>query len=189
MKSLSIQTKTVVALVIMIALMAISRAQSPFSAAHMPDFTIPALFIAGVYFRQWIVPAILIVVAVAIDNFAIFYQGVSANCITPAYSILPLAYLAVYWGATKLDSLAIQNAKQFVNVVAVVVVFTVVEWFIATTSYYAFTTAPWADFGSYVARWAPMEMLAVLTWMAVVVVAFTINHYASLISYFEPSKS
>ena len=90
MKSLSIQTKTVVALVIMIALMAISRAQSPFSAAHMPDFTIPALFIAGVYFRQWIVPAILIVVAVAIDNFAIFYQGVSATA-------LPLLTVFCLW--------------------------------------------------------------------------------------------
>jgi hypothetical protein len=60
------------------------------SFVHLPDFTIPALFIAGIYFRHFWVAFTLILSAIAVDNFAIIYQGISANCITPAYSVLPL---------------------------------------------------------------------------------------------------
>jgi hypothetical protein len=49
---------------------------------HLPDFTIPALFIAGVYFRKFWVVFTLILSSVAIDNYAIVHQGVSAHCIT-----------------------------------------------------------------------------------------------------------
>jgi hypothetical protein len=34
---------------------------------------------------------------VAIDNYAIVHQGVSAHCITPAYSLLPLTYYGIFW--------------------------------------------------------------------------------------------
>jgi hypothetical protein len=39
----------------------------------------------------------LIFSAIAVDNYAIMYQGISANCITPAYSVLPLTYYGIFW--------------------------------------------------------------------------------------------
>lgn len=189
MNALKLSTNTLIALALMIGLMIITRSNGPFSGLHLADFTIPALFIAGVYYRQWIVPVILIVAAIAIDNFVIVYQGVSANCITPAYTLMPLFYLMVYWGAKKINSLAIQNVKQLFHVSAVVVTLTALQWLLATSSYYAFTTAKWSNFPAYAMQWSFVEIPPVLYWMVVISIVFTINKKLSLIRYFKTTKS
>jgi hypothetical protein len=44
---------------------------------------------------------------VAIDNYAIVHQGVSAHCITPAYSLLPLTYYGIFWISKAISTLVI----------------------------------------------------------------------------------
>ena len=86
------KARTLFAVFIMVLLMIATRGHTNWlsSIVHLPDFTIPALFIAGIYLRQFWVAFLIIISAIAIDNYVIVYEGISANCITPAYSVLVL---------------------------------------------------------------------------------------------------
>jgi hypothetical protein len=143
------------------------------SLVHLPDFTLPALLIAGIYFRQFWVAFVLIISAVAIDNYAIIHQGVSANCITPAYSFLPLTYYAVFWAGKYINSLQI-NKNSFRNITTITVVISF-QWFFATLSYYAFTASTWAKFFTYALHWSTIEILPTLYWVGVVMIMFTLG--------------
>jgi hypothetical protein len=181
--------RTVWAVIIMLALIILTRGHGLDTIIHLPDFTLPALFIAGVYLRHWMVPTLFIVTAIAVDNYAIVYQGISANCITPAYSVLPIAYLFMYLGGRYVDSLNIDSFQQLLKVAFVLIIAASAEWLLATLSYYAFTSASWAGFGAYALKWAPVEMGYVFYWMIAVSIVFTLNHRYSFIPYFSTQKN
>ncbi|WP_428087209.1 hypothetical protein [Candidatus Thioglobus sp.] len=187
------KTKTLFAVFIMVLLMIATRGHINWltSIVHLPDFTLPALLIAGIYLRKFWTAFVIIVAAVAIDNYAILHEGVSANCITPAYSILPLTYYAVFWTGKYISSLNI-NANIIKNSLIIATTISL-QWLIATSSYYFFTTAyantGWTNFGAYMAQWSMVEILPMLYWMAVVSIVFTLNHRYSFIAYFSAKKS
>jgi hypothetical protein len=183
--------KTLYVLGIMLILMILTRGHSYWlsSLVHLPDFTIPALFIAGIYFRDWRVAVVLIISAVAIDNYVIVYKGVSANCITPAYSVLPLLYFGVFLSGKFINSLSVNNLNSLMKISGFVLSVTVLEWLFATTSYYAFTSSDWSKFPSYAMHWAPAEILAVLQWMIVVVSVFSLNYRFAFFPYFQAKKN
>lgn len=172
---------------LMIILMVLTRGHNYWlsSLIHLPDFTIPALLIAGIYFRHWSVALILIITAVAIDNYAIVYKGVSANCITPAYSILPLIYYGVFYSGKFIQSLSIYSMKTFRTVAGFVLIVTALEWLLATSSYYIFTSSSWANFPSYIAHWAPVEIIIVLEWMVVTIILFSLNYRFNFVPFFK----
>ncbi|CAC9583787.1 Optional hypothetical component of the B12 transporter BtuM [uncultured Gammaproteobacteria bacterium] len=187
------KTRTIFAVFIMVLLMIATRGHSNWLSAfvHLPDFTIPALFIAGIYLRKFWVAFVIILSAVAIDNYAIVYEGVSANCITPAYSVLPLTYYGIFWigkyiSSLKLDTSIIKNAL-------VVITATSTQWLVATSSYYFFTTTyaktGWVNFPDYVAQWSVAEIPLVLYWMVAITIIFTLNHRYSFIPYFSAQKT
>ena len=187
------KTRTIFAVFIMVLLMIATRGHSNWLSAfvHLPDFTIPALFIAGIYLRKFWVAFVIILSAVAIDNYAIVHEGVSANCITPAYSVLPLTYYGIFWigkyiSSIKLDTSIIKNAL-------VVITATSTQWLVATSSYYFFTTTyaktGWVNFPDYVAQWSVAEIPLVLYWMVAITIIFTLNHRYSFIPYFSAQKT
>jgi hypothetical protein len=154
-------TKTTLFLILAIALMIATRGHNSWIAvSHLPDFTIPALFIAGVYFRSFFSVFTIIVSAVAIDNYAIVHQGISANCITPAYSFLPLTYYAVFYFSKYITSLSFDTSivKNAITITAI----TSLQWFLATISYYAFTKTfaenGFNGFGEYLMQWSLVEI-------------------------------
>ena len=187
------KTKAIFAVFIMVLLMIATRGHANWlsSVVHLPDFTIPALFIAGVYLRQFWVAFIIILSAVAIDNYAIVHEGISANCITPAYSILPLTYYGIFWVGKYISSLHI-NASITKNAL-IVIVATSAQWLIATLSYYFFTATyaktGWANFPAYMAQWSVAEIPPVLFWMAAISIVFTLNHRYSFIPFFSTQKN
>ena len=172
------QINTLFAVLMMLLLMIVTRGHDNWlsSMLHLPDFTIPALFIAGVYFRKFWVVFTLILSSVAIDNYAIVHQGVSAHCITPAYSLLPVTYYGIFWASKFISMLAIDD--NIVKNILVIIAATCTQWFVATSSYYFFTTTygqtGWSDFPTYVAKWSMIEIPTVLSWMAVVIIVFTL---------------
>ena len=187
------KTKALFAVFIMVLLMIATRGHANWlsSIIHLPDFTIPALFIAGVYLRKFWVAFLIIISAIAIDNYAIVYEGVSANCITPAYSVLPFTYYAIFWvgkyiGSLNIDTSIIKNAL-------IIIVATSAQWLVATSSYYFFTATyaktGWANFPAYMSQWSTAEILPVLYWMVVISIMFTLNHRYSFIPYFSSQKS
>ncbi|MBT7498482.1 MAG: hypothetical protein HN639_02900, partial [Candidatus Thioglobus sp.] len=133
------KTRTIFAVFIMVLLMIATRGHSNWlsSFVHLPDFTIPALFIAGIYLRQFWVAFVIILSAIAIDNYAIVHEGISANCITPAYSVLPLTYYGIFWVGKYINSLNIDTS--IVKNALIVIAATSTQWLVATSSYYFFT--------------------------------------------------
>ncbi|SFV86276.1 Optional hypothetical component of the B12 transporter BtuM [hydrothermal vent metagenome] len=172
------KTTTLFAVFIMVLLMIATRGHNNWVSAfvHLPDFTIPALFIAGVYFRKFWVAFVIIFSAVAIDNYAIVHQGISANCITPAYTLMPLTFYGVFWSSKFISSLAM-NGDIFKN--AFVIIASVsMQWLAVTGSYYFFTDTfaktGWGNFPSYVAHWSIVEIPTTLYWMVALIMAFTL---------------
>ncbi len=168
------QIKTLLAVFILLLLVIATRGHANWlsSWVHLPDFTIPALLIAGVYFRSFSVAFIIIVTAVLIDNYAIIYDGMSANCITPGYGILLLSYYFVFWSGQFLTSLAVD--KNIIKNALIVVLIVLFQWLLATLGYYAFTASTWAKFPAYAQHWLPMEVFWVLSWVLAVAVVFTL---------------
>ncbi len=169
---------TIFSVFIMLLLMIATRGSENWlsSFIHLPDFTIPALFIAGVYFRHFWVVFVIIVGAVLIDNYAIVYQGVSAHCITPAYSLLPLTYYGVFWASKNINALVINN--DIIKNSLVIFAIATTQWIIATSSYYFFTDTyakdGWSNFPAYIAKWSVVEIPYTLYWMLAVIVVFTL---------------
>ncbi len=173
------QITTIFPVLIMILLMIATRGHNNWglSLVHLPDFTLPALFIAGVYFRQFWVVFALIIAALAIDNYAIIHQGVSAHCITPAYSLLLLSYYGVFWASKNISTLQIGN-NMMKNAFAIVAI-TGAQWLVATSAYYFFTATyaktGWANFPTYMAQWSLVEIPNVLYWVVAIMLTFTLT--------------
>jgi len=187
------KTRTIFAVFIMVLLMIATRGHSNWlsSFVHLPDFTIPALFIAGIYLRKFWVAFVIILGAIAIDNYAIVHEGISANCITPAYSVLPLTYYGIFWVSKTISSLNINT--DIVKNALIVIAATSTQWLVATSSYYFFTATyaktGWASFPAYAAQWSVAEIPPVLYWMIAVSIVFTLNHRYSFIPYFSAQKN
>ncbi|BBB22606.1 conserved hypothetical protein [Abyssogena phaseoliformis symbiont OG214] len=182
------KTKAIFAVFIMVILMIATRGHTNWlsSIIHLPDFTIPALFIAGVYLRTFWVAIVIIASAFAIDNYAIIHEGVSVNCITPAYSVLPLTYYGIFWVGKYLTILKIDH--NIIKNTLIIIMACATQWFIATASYFAFTTSPWGKFGSYIVHWSIIEIPLVLYWMVAIFITFTLNHRYLLMPYFSAQK-
>jgi hypothetical protein len=187
------KTRTIFAVFIMVLLMIATRGHSNWlsSFVHLPDFTIPALFIAGIYLRKFWVAFVIILGAIAIDNYAIVHEGISANCITPAYSVLPLTYYGIFCVSKTISSLNINT--DIVKNALIVIAATSTQWLVATSSYYFFTATyaktGWANFPAYAAQWSIVEILLVLYWMVAISIVFTLNHRYSFIPYFSAQKN
>ncbi|MDB3869885.1 hypothetical protein N9351_03385 [Candidatus Thioglobus sp.] len=187
------KTRALIAVFIMVLLMIATRGHANWlsSIVHLPDFTIPALFIAGVYLRKFWVAFVIILSAIAIDNYAIVHEGISANCITPAYSILPFTYYAIFWVGKYMKSLNIDTS--IVKNALIIIAATSAQWLVATSSYYFFTATyaktGWANFPAYLAQWSIAEILPVLYWMVATSIVFTLNHRYSFVPYFSSQKS
>ena len=186
------KTRTIFSVFMIVILMIATRGHGNWlsSVVHLPDFTIPALFIAGVYLRNFWVAFVIILSAIAIDNYAIVYEGISANCITPAYSVLPFTYYGIFWIGKYISSLNINTS--LAKSASIVIAATSAQWLVATSSYYFFTTTyaktGWANFPTYVQQWSMVEILMVLYWMAAISVVFTLNQRYSFIPYFSSKK-
>ena len=67
------------------------------TAISLPDATIALLFMGGVLLRRASWLALMLIVALLVDAYAIGIKGVSAYCVSPAYWGLVATYAAV-WG-------------------------------------------------------------------------------------------
>lgn len=93
----NIQTKTIVILVALITLMAVTRTHHFGSALHLPDASWAIFLLAGFYLPRWAFPVLLAEAGLA-DYFAINYDGVSNWCFSPAYWFLIPTYFALWFG-------------------------------------------------------------------------------------------
>lgn len=166
----------IVALLGLLVMIVLTRSYN-LSPIHLPDATLPALIISGIYLRSFLAPFLIITIAILVDNYAIFYQGVSANCITPAYSILLVLYYLVYYFAKFIPSLAINSLPHLLKTSLTITTIICLEWLLATMSYYAFSNGLWADFASYAWTWSVVEIPSTLYQLVIVGFVITFAQY------------
>jgi hypothetical protein len=65
---------------------------------HVPDASMAIFFVAGFYLAGTVALPLLMLEAVLIDWVAISLAGVSDFCVTPAYSMLAVAYGVLWYG-------------------------------------------------------------------------------------------
>jgi len=91
------RNKSIALFALLVLLMAATRSHHFDSLTHLPDASLAAFLLAGIYLPLAAFPALLLVAGLA-DYSAINYAGVSDWCFSPAYWFLIPTY-AVMWYA------------------------------------------------------------------------------------------
>ncbi|WP_257386434.1 hypothetical protein [Tahibacter caeni] len=97
MKFLPTAKQSLILLALM-ALMLVTRYHHLGSALHLPDASMAIFFVAGFYLAGTVALPLLLLEAGLIDYIAISLAGVSDFCVTPAYSMLVVAYGVLWYG-------------------------------------------------------------------------------------------
>ena len=82
----------------LMALMLVTRYHHLGSTLHLPDASMAIFFVAGFYLAGTVALPLLLLEAGLIDYIAISLAGVSDFCVTPAYSMLVVAYGVLWYG-------------------------------------------------------------------------------------------
>ncbi len=93
-----LQNKTFWIAITLAILMAATRYNHFGSSLALPDASYAVFFLGGLYLgRKRGALALLLVEAALVDYYAINFHGISAGCVTSAYSFLVLAYGALWF--------------------------------------------------------------------------------------------
>jgi hypothetical protein len=101
----------------------------------LPGATLAIFFIAGIYLRNLVYPALLIGCAGLIDYFSV--QGGPAWCITPAYGFLIPTYLALWFGGRRFHTLEITHWRQAASMAFTLAICASLAFLISNGSFYA----------------------------------------------------
>lgn len=85
-------------LLALVALMLATRFHHFGTVLHLPDASMAIFFVAGFYLAGTVALPLLLLEAGLIDYIAISLAGVSDFCVTPAYSMLIVAYGLLWYG-------------------------------------------------------------------------------------------
>jgi hypothetical protein len=97
MKFLPTPKQSLILLALM-ALMLATRYHHFGTVLHLPDASMAIFFLAGFYLAGTVALPVLMLEAGLIDYIAISMAGVSDFCVTPAYSMLVVAYGVLWYG-------------------------------------------------------------------------------------------
>lgn len=92
----NIQIKKIAIMATLVALMAATRSHHFDSLSNLPDASLAAFMLAGIYLPFAAFPALLVVAGVS-DYFALNYGGVSDWCFSTAYWFLIPTYAALWY--------------------------------------------------------------------------------------------
>lgn len=90
------QTKSLVLFAAMVLLMASTRSHHFDALTHLPDASLAAFLLAGIYLPLLAFPALLVVAGLS-DYAAFNYAGVSDWCFSPAYWFLIPTYAVLFY--------------------------------------------------------------------------------------------
>ena len=155
------------------------------------DFTIPAIILSAIYLRKYFYVNFIVLLSVAIDNYAILYDGVSANCITPGYLLLIASYYLLFWMSRYINSIEISFSSLQVYLGLFLLIS--LQWFIATTSYYVFTETftnnGFSLYFDYLSKWFFVETIPSIFWLLFISILLTVNKVFSFSVLSSQSKN
>jgi hypothetical protein len=97
MKFLPTAKQSLILLALMVLMLA-TRYHHFGTVLHLPDASMAIFFVAGFYLAGTVALPLLMLEAGLIDYIAITMAGVSDFCVTPAYSMLVVAYGVLWYG-------------------------------------------------------------------------------------------
>jgi hypothetical protein len=109
-----------------------------YSAFHtwgLPSATLAVFFVAGIYLRKFIFPALLLATAGLTDYFSI-QAGTSDWCITPAYMFLIPTYLCLWFAGRQFDNLQILSPRGLGHLAFFLLLSSTAAFIISTGSYH-----------------------------------------------------
>ncbi len=118
----------------LVLLMVLTR-YSAFHTWGFPSATLAVFFVAGIYLRQFIFPALLLVTAGLTDYFSI-QAGASDWCITPAYMFLIPTYLCLWFAGRQFDGLQIRTVWEVGTLSLFLLLSSTAAFIISTGSYH-----------------------------------------------------
>jgi len=118
----------------LVLLMVLTR-YSAFHTWGLPSATLAVFFIAGIYLRQFIFPALLLATAGLTDYFSI-QAGTSDWCITPAYMFLVPTYLCLWFAGRQFDDLQIRTLRGGSYLILLLLLSSTAAFIISTGSYH-----------------------------------------------------
>ena len=155
------------------------------------DFTIPAIIVSAIYLRKYFFVNCIVLLSVAIDNYAILYDGVSANCITPGYLLLIASYYLLFWMSRYINSIEIGVSSLQVYLGLFLLIS--LQWFIATTSYYVFTETftnnGFSLYFDYLSKWFFVETIPSIFWLLFISILLSVNKVFSFSVLSSQSKN
>ena len=158
---------------------------------NLVDFTIPAIILSAIYLRKYFYVNFIVLLSVAIDNYAILYDGVSANCITPGYLLLIASYYLLFWMSRYINSIEISFSSLQVYLGLFLLIS--LQWFIATTSYYVFTETftnnGFSLYFDYLSKWFFVETIPSIFWLLFISILLSVNKVFSFSVLSSQSKN
>jgi len=119
----------------LVALILLTRFKHEGSATALPDATLAAFFLAGMWIASGWLFGILLAVAALADQMA-FAAGVSDWCVTAAYAFLIPTYGAMWWGGKLCRDVNLATWQGALGVLAAVVGSSIVAFAISNGSFF-----------------------------------------------------
>jgi hypothetical protein len=177
MKNLPVPIQLSVSCLLLMAMIA-TRFHHFGDLLHLPDASMAVFFLGGLYLRRHLGFAVFLLVAVAIDYFAITGRGLNFfdhYCVTPSYAFLLLAYAVLWyagrWYAPRMPA----GWRGFARAFGVAFVAAAGSFLISNGAFYwlggRYAEPNLAEYLSRVWRWGPLFVRTSLSYVAVALVA------------------
>lgn len=163
-------------LVALMAIMLVTRYHHIGSILHLKDASMGIFFAAGFWLGGTLALPLLMLEAVLIDWYAISVAGVSDFCVTPAYSMLAVAYAVLWYGGSWYARRHYAPKLATLVPLALVAVFSTTLSFIVSNGAFYWLGGRYANphFAEYVDRLAlylPSFVTVALLWIGAFAVA------------------
>ena len=159
---------------LLVVLMIATRFKHVGDPLHLPDASMAIFFLGGLYLRRHVAFVACVLLAVALDWISVSYAGVSAFCITVAYSFLPLAYAVLWYAGRAYAARSSGQPRALPGALAVAFVAAVVSFAVSNGSFYWFGGRyPDPNMLQYVSRlwqWGPIFVRSTMAYVAVALV-------------------
>lgn len=132
------RNKSIALFALLVLLMAVTRSHHFDSLTHLPDASLAAFLLAGIYLPLAVFPALLLVAGLA-DYSAINYAGVSDWCISPAYWFLIPTYAVMWYAGRFYAARHSQSWRSLALFMAIALVATSMAFAISSGSFFLFS--------------------------------------------------
>lgn len=174
--------KSLVLFATLVGLMAVTRSHHFDALTHMPDASLAAFLLAGIYLPMLAFPILLLVAGVS-DYTAFNFAGVSDWCYSPAYWFLIPTYAVMFYAGRFYAARHTQSLRSLAIFFATAFVATSAAFFISSGSFYLlsgrFAEMSSMQYTRAVAQYfLPYQISAFMYLSAAVVVQIAVSSFA-----------